>query len=278
MKNPFLLGRTFFLMTILGAAFTSPSRAQLTWSGGGGDDNWSTGANWAGTPPAEGDALIFAGSTRLVNTNDLSLATNAWLRFDSGDFKLWGNALAFGSGITNSTGTNQVGLDLTWSSTSRTFHVAAGSELILAGTELVNTGDHTNTGGGRIRLTGKHNQPLNPPATILNNIEYVIDGGSFSNAGGVRITSGGTPAASTLILTNGASMIQGFMAGAIRVGDSAGIQGTLIVDHSMLTHAAGNIFIPFAASGIGVLTQNGGTNSGANIAFCNNASGNGTYN
>src|SRR6185503_10686031 len=123
------------------------------------------------------------------------------------------------AGITNSTGTNRIGLDLNWSSTARTFHVAAGSELIIAGNELVNTGDHTNTGGGRIRLTGKHNQPLNPPATILNNVEYVIDGGSFSNAGGVRITSGITPSVSALILTNGASMIQGLAAGAVRVGD-----------------------------------------------------------
>ncbi len=278
MKNLFIPGRILFVMTILTAAFTPPLRAQLTWSGGGGDDNWSTGANWAGTPPADGDALIFAGSTRLVNTNDLSLTTNAWLRFDSGGFKLWGNPLACGAGITNSTGVNQIGLDLTWSSTARTFHVAAGSELIIAGNELVNTGDHTNTGGGRIRLTGTHTQPLNPPATLLNNIEYVIDGGSFSNAGGVRITSGITPSASSLILTNGASMIQGVAAGAIRVGDFAGTQGQLIVDHSTLTHAGGNIFIPFAASGIGVLTQNGGTNSGANIAFCNGASGNGTYN
>ena len=172
-----------------------------------------------------GDALIFAGSTRLVNTNDLTLTSNAWLRFDSGNFTLWGNALALGPGSQTLRALIESALDLTWSSTARTFHVAAGSELIIAGNELVNTGDHTNTGGGRIRLTGTHTQPLNPPATILNNIEYVIDGGSFSNAGGVRITSGTTPSASTLILTNGASMIQGVAAGAVRVGDAAGIQG-----------------------------------------------------
>src|SRR6185295_6018587 len=271
MKNLLFPGRIFFVMTIVGAVFTPPLRAQLTWSGGGGDDNWSTGANWAGTPPAAGDALIFAGSTRLVNTNDLTLTSNAWLRFDSGNFTLWGNALACGAGITNSTGTNRIGLDLNWSSTARTFNVAAGSELIIAGNEVVNTGDHTNTGGGRIRLTGKHAQPLNPPATILNNIEYVIDGGSFSNAGGVRITSGGTPTASTLILTNGASMIQGVAAGAMRVGDVTGTQGQLVIDHSTLIGAGINIFIPFASGGNGSVIQRGGTNSGNNIAFCNNA-------
>src|SRR5262245_16441595 len=108
MKNAFPLGRYLFVITILTAVSTPRLRAQLTWSGGGGDDNWSTGANWAGTPPADGDALVFAGSTRLVNTNDLSLTTSAWLRFDTNGFKLWGNALAFSAGITNSTGTNQI--------------------------------------------------------------------------------------------------------------------------------------------------------------------------
>ena len=278
MKNTLLLGRIFFLMTILAAVFTPSLRAQLTWSGAGGDDNWSTGANWAGTPPTTGDALIFAGSTRLVNTNDLTM-TNAWLRFDSGDFKLWGNALSFTNGITNSTGVNQIGTDLSWSSTARNIHVAAGSELVIAGIETVTTGDLTNTGGGRIRLTGKHIQALNPPATILNNIEYVIDGGSFSNAGGVRITSGITPSASTLILTNGATMIQGLAAGAVRVGDFTGIQGTLIIDNSTLTGVGNNMFIPNPAGALGSVIQRGGTNSGFNITFCNNAAtgGTGTY-
>src|SRR5262245_26368312 len=125
MKNTFLVGRIFFVITILAAAFTPPLHAQLTWSGGGGDANWSTGANWAGTAPATGDALIFAGSTQLVNTNDLVLSSNAWVRFNSGNFTLWGNALAFGAGITNTTGTNRIALDLNWNSTARNFSVAA---------------------------------------------------------------------------------------------------------------------------------------------------------
>jgi autotransporter-associated beta strand protein len=275
MKNLFP-GRTLFVITILAAIFTPSLRAQLTWSGAGGDANWSTGANWAGTPPVTGDALIFAGSTQLVNTNDLILTSNAWLRFNSGNFTLWGNALACGSGTTNTTGTNRIALDLSWNSASRTFNVAAGSELIIAGNEVLNSGDCTNLGGGRIRLTGTHSQPPNTPATILNNIEYVIDGGSFSNAGGVRITSGTSPTASTLILTNGAIMIQALAAGAVRVGDVAGIQAQMIVDHSMMTNAGNNIFIPFASGGIGSVIQRGGTNSGALISFCNNATTGGT--
>ena len=45
-------------------------QAQKTWSGSGADDNWSTPANWDGLP-VNGDTLIFSGSERLINTNDL---------------------------------------------------------------------------------------------------------------------------------------------------------------------------------------------------------------
>src|SRR5690349_6026673 len=39
--------------------------ATFTWSGAGGNANWSTGANWAGTAPSSnsGTDLVFAGTT-----------------------------------------------------------------------------------------------------------------------------------------------------------------------------------------------------------------------
>src|SRR5690349_3074286 len=91
------------LATLLSAAafITQTSSAQVTWSGGGADANWSTPANWAGVAPIDADPLIFAGSTQLVNTNDITFTTNTWLRFDSGNFNLWGNPLLPGASITN---------------------------------------------------------------------------------------------------------------------------------------------------------------------------------
>lgn len=109
--------------------------AQATWSGGGTDDNWSTGDNWDGIAPIDGDGLIFAGATRLVNTNNLTLMTSAWMRFDTGGFKLYGNLLAFAQGITNVAGTNNIGLIMNWGGASWYFDVAAGSELIMAGNQ-----------------------------------------------------------------------------------------------------------------------------------------------
>jgi fibronectin-binding autotransporter adhesin len=275
------MNNTHLSRAILLAAVLIPQlcTAQVTWSGAGANASWSTPENWGGVAPIDGDALVFAGNTQLVNTNDLTLLSNVWVRFDTGGFELKGNGLTLVQGITNQVGLNKLSLNLDWATNqARVYAVASGTELVIAGTNTILGGDHTYAGGGRLRLTGTHVQTPNPPATILNNIEYVVDGGSFSSGGGVRITSGTTPSASKFILTNGATMNQTLTGGAIRVGDAASIFGQLIIDHSTLTHAGGNIFVPFAASGIGVVTQNGGTNSGANIAFCNGASGNGTYN
>src|SRR5688572_21836500 len=51
--------------------------ATFTWDGGGGDDNWTTGANWAGDTAPTGanpaEELIFpAGAARPTNTNDFA--------------------------------------------------------------------------------------------------------------------------------------------------------------------------------------------------------------
>src|SRR4051812_32185447 len=153
------------LASVLSAAafLAQPSQAQLTWSGLGADANWSTPANWAGVAPVDGDALIFAGSTQLVNTNDLVLASNAWVRFDAGGFVLRGNTLSPAQGITNSVGVNQIGMGLNWLASAGTVvQVAPNTELVIGGAETIATGNLNMLGGGRIRVTGTHTQTVNP--------------------------------------------------------------------------------------------------------------------
>ena len=96
--------------------------ATITWDGGGGDDNWSTGDNWSGTPdntsPVDGDSVVltptaqsrldysltiesgqsltsttsgFGDEVALVSSGDLTLATGGIIdigfmrpRFSSG--------------------------------------------------------------------------------------------------------------------------------------------------------------------------------------------------
>ena len=53
-----LIGGVIF--SLLGAKVRA---ADKTWTGSGGDNNRSTGANWGGTAPVNNDNLIFAGLT-----------------------------------------------------------------------------------------------------------------------------------------------------------------------------------------------------------------------
>lgn len=267
-------------LCLLATILTPHAQAQITstWTGAGADDNWSTIGNWD-VPPIVGDSLVFAGNARLINTNDIvDMTTNGWLRFDAGGFALNGNPLFLTQGITNNAGTNTIAMNLNWGAlVGQNVFVAPDSELVIAGTLTNTLVNHTNTGGGRVRLTGTYLQTNNPPASILNNVEYIVDGGRYTNGGGVRITSGTNAGASKLVLTNGAVMHQTITGGAIRVGDTASLLGELIIDNSTLIHNGGNIAIGFVASAIGAVKQTGGVVTNADIVFCNGATTIATY-
>jgi autotransporter-associated beta strand protein len=80
------------------AVFSCASvEAGQTWTGGGSDDNWATGANWnGGTTPGYG-TLTFQGSTRTTNNQNLGNPLNMH-RIDfvsSSNFTLNGNPVNF---------------------------------------------------------------------------------------------------------------------------------------------------------------------------------------
>jgi len=80
--------------------YTNVAPATGVWTGGGADNNWSTAGNWNGLPifPIE---VTFAGSTRLVNTNDNTGITVDGITFDSaaGAFVLNGNDITLAGNI-----------------------------------------------------------------------------------------------------------------------------------------------------------------------------------
>src|SRR5262245_51732783 len=100
-------------MTVVAGAGRAPGQ---TWSGAGGNGNWSTGANWVGnTPPASGTttAVTLAGTTNLTTNQDVAnpLTLNS-LTFaaGAGAFTVGGNALSFDGttpSITQSSSANQ---------------------------------------------------------------------------------------------------------------------------------------------------------------------------
>jgi hypothetical protein len=59
---------------------TSLFAATATWTGGGGDDLWGTGANWQGgsAPVNDGTAdIVFDGGTRLTPSLDANWSVNS---------------------------------------------------------------------------------------------------------------------------------------------------------------------------------------------------------
>lgn len=130
--------------------------ADRTWDGGGSDANWSTADNWDGDTdaPVAGDALLFGGSARLTNTNDLTAGMSiAGMAFNSGAgaFSLRGNAVTLEGDITNGSSNAQtVNLPMTLGGT-RTVYVV-GAAMTLNGA-LDGTGGLVKEGGQYLYLT-----------------------------------------------------------------------------------------------------------------------------
>ena len=77
------------------------------WTGGGGDNNWSTPGNWGGTDmtalPAEGDSVILlnGGGTPLINNDIRGLTLNSLSFQGDNALKLSGEALSLTAAFTN---------------------------------------------------------------------------------------------------------------------------------------------------------------------------------
>lgn len=189
--------------------------ATLIWNGGGGDDNWSTAANWTGVAFTAGDTLQFGGSTRLTPANNLaadSLVGGITFANDTfpttSAFTLSGNRITLGGNITttavtggtfNATINDQINLDLLLNAT-RTITVA-------------NNGDKT------------HNLTING---------VISDGGGgfgLTTAGGARLTLGGantysgttTLGGTAIVVLNHANALPG---GTATTGGTSGLTFT----------------------------------------------------
>ncbi len=83
----------------------------FTWTGGGANTNWSTGANWqGGVSPTGGSTLVFGtGESRLTNVNDIVGLSIAEITL-AGGYSISGNAITLtgsgGVGIDSQSGTN----------------------------------------------------------------------------------------------------------------------------------------------------------------------------
>ncbi|MGA2246924.1 MAG: autotransporter-associated beta strand repeat-containing protein [Verrucomicrobiota bacterium] len=243
------------------------------WTGDGANNNWSTGGNWdQNAVPIFPKALTFAGSTRLVNTNDLSGITASGITFDvaAGAFVLGGNdiTLAGAIGFNGNPATpvtQTVDFNMAWAG-SETIDTPTNGNLALGGeiTSSVDTSlikldagtltlGGTNTiaswdlDGGTTTITG--NTTISGDG---NSRIYVGDGDAFPNCNG------------TLIIQNEATLtINGNFADSFVIGRDSG-SGTLIQNGGTLTFNPGNApqnFFIGATSEVGTRSEfdmNGG--------------------
>jgi fibronectin-binding autotransporter adhesin len=224
-----------------GNLVVSSSISTGLWTGGGVDNNWSTAGNWnQNAEPIFPIGLTFAGSTRLVNTNDLSSITASSITFDAGAgaFVLDGNGIALSGNI----GFNgnpaapviqTVNLNMAWSA-SETIDTPANGNMILGGniTSSVDT-SLIKLDAGTLTLGGTN--------AILS---WDLNGGTTTLTGNTTINGDG---------------------GRIYVADGdavADCNATLDIEPGAvlnITGSYGDTFVIGRDSGSGTVNQNGGT-------------------
>ncbi|MBL9115326.1 MAG: cadherin domain-containing protein [Verrucomicrobiaceae bacterium] len=172
------------LALLIATLLLNTVHGQQVWTGGGGDNNWTNAANWGGTAPIAGDALQFAGATRLGPTNDFAAETTfGGITFNSGAgaFTLTGNAITLGGNLTNVSSANQsVNIGLVLNGT-RNITANGGAGLLIGG-NISETGGSfgINIANGNVTLGGSNS--FTGGVTVQNSTFTVTNSGALNTA------------------------------------------------------------------------------------------------
>ncbi|MES2791133.1 MAG: cadherin domain-containing protein, partial [Planctomycetota bacterium] len=141
----------------------------LTWTGLGGNNNWSTAANWStNVAPVGGENLVFpTGATRLSNVNDLSNKSFNTIQIGGSGYNISGNALTVAGGLSSTygSGTSTFGLNTTLTGTE-TFDIASGGTLDMSGKITGSGFGVTKTGAGTLKYSGSTANDYSGTTTI----------------------------------------------------------------------------------------------------------------
>jgi len=222
----------------MGGALPALAQPDETWDGGGGDDNWTTGNNWAdNSAPGSPQGIIrFAGSTRLTPNNNFGNYSGGYrIYFQSGasafsvngnpiKFFDWGGARAVIQNDSSSTQTINLRVGAGNSTGGLDFGPNSGDIIYNGGT--IDNGTIFLDGSSQLRVWGNSGRTLTlnkgiingnatgtvaingPSTSIYNTTGFTYSGDTFVNNGTLRIAvSGAAPNT------------------AIRLGDDAGSAG-----------------------------------------------------
>ncbi len=232
------------------------ANADFRWTGGNAVDSyWTSNDNWSVFPSA-GVPLIFAGSARLINTNDFAANTKfAGLTFaaNADAFVLEGNAVNLTSAVENNSPALQtINLPLVLDGFSRPFNAYSNS-LVVNG--VISEAD----GSWALLKNGAYSLTLSG--------SNLYSGGTFINAGTLIANHSNALGSGAVAITNGALQL----AQPLTIsGDLSGNAGASIDlgSHVLTLTQAGNSTFAGAITNAGVLAKGGagtltltGTNS-----------------
>jgi fibronectin-binding autotransporter adhesin len=193
-----------FLSVTLASWLSLAYSATDTWSGGGGDNNFRTPANWVGgVAPSPGDILAFDGEVRLTPNNNYVAGTQfGGITFTptvAGPFTLNGSLINLTGNITDSTQafTNTINLPLSLQTTP-TVNVTQFGSLTISG-KISGAFGLNETGSGVLTLSGGNT--FTGPVTVGN-------GATLSVATDANL--GATPTSPTpgnIVLNGGATLL-----------------------------------------------------------------------
>lgn len=208
------------------------------WNGGGGDDLWSTGANWDTnpTPPAnDGTADVhFAGTTRLTPDVDAPWSIHSLL-FDSGAgaFTIGDMQLTIGAGGITNNSTNTETINTNISVAAAQSWTAASGDLSFGGAIIT---------GNPLTITGAFNTAFANTSNFSGTGSLIKDGsGTFTMSGTTVGFTGGVIVQDGILKAGPTGGLPGNVSYTINGGtlDLNGIDLTI----SRLSGTGGNVFL-----------------------------------
>jgi autotransporter-associated beta strand protein len=169
-------------------SFNVVSVPASTWTGQGGDANWTTAANWGGTAPPANNHLDFAGTTSQASENNFAAGTQFnGITFSAGGgaFVLGGNAINLGGDIINSSSSLQtLNLNLVL---QQNINLNAASGDLLIGGNISGAFGVRLPGAGTVTLAGANSYAGG--TTVSYGTLVVAAAGALPSAGGLSIGS-----------------------------------------------------------------------------------------